>query len=103
LHWLGNFPIFLLNWDVGGMGKAFWSVAVQVWLVAYFLGGLALLSYFAFDRVVPALLWPQTLPRVCGGEYDASFFALNFGRTRYERCPHCRHWHLDEVRGDYSP
>ena len=20
-------------------------------------------------------------------------FAVNFGATRYERCPHCTHWH----------
>jgi hypothetical protein len=94
LHWLGNFPIFLLNWNVGGMGQVFWSVAIQIWLVAYFFGGLALLSYFAFGHVSPArFFYGRRKCPECGGEYDASFFALNFGATRYECCPHCRHWH----------
>jgi hypothetical protein len=95
LHWMGNFPIFLMAWDVGGMGKTFWAAVVQGWLILYFLGALALLSYFAFGRVSPALLFygRRKCPE-CGEEYDASlFFAFNFGKTRYERCPHCRHWH----------
>jgi hypothetical protein len=94
LHWLGNFPIFLLSWNVGGLGKVFWSVAVQLWIVAYLFGGLALLSYFTFGRVAPGrLFYGRRKCPECGAEYDASLFALNFGRTRYERCPQCRHWH----------
>ena len=40
-----------------------------------------------------------------GGEYEAPLFALNFGRTRYERCPHCRRWHWTEklTAPDASP
>jgi DNA-directed RNA polymerase subunit RPC12/RpoP len=95
LHWLGNAPIFLLAWDVGGLGKVFWGVAVQVWLFVYFLAALALLSYFVFGRVSPArLFYGRRKCPECGQEYDASLFALNFGSTRYERCPHCRHWHF---------
>ena len=29
----------------------------------------------------------------CDKEYDAPLLGLNFGPTRYERCPHCQHWH----------
>ena len=95
LHWLGNFPLFLLAWDVGRMGQVFWGIAVQLWLVAYLLGALALLSYFVFGRVSPALLFygRRKCPE-CGAQYDASLFAFNFGTRRYERCPHCRHWHF---------
>jgi hypothetical protein len=94
LHWAANFPIFLMGWDVGGLGKAFWAVAIQIWLVAYVIGGLALLSYFAFGQFAPArFFYGRRRCPECEHEYDASFLALNFGRTRYERCPHCRHWH----------
>ncbi len=24
-------------------------------------------------------------------------FTVNFGATRYERCPHCQHWHRTET------
>jgi hypothetical protein len=56
LHWLGNFPISLMAWNVGGLGKMFWTIAVQVWLMLYFLAAAALLSYFAFGRIATALL-----------------------------------------------
>jgi hypothetical protein len=54
LHWLGNFPILLLAWNVGGLGKTFWSAVIQVWLFFYFVGSLAVLSYFTFGKLVPA-------------------------------------------------
>src|SRR2546423_15530821 len=51
-------------WNVGGMGKAFWAIAVQGWIVVYFLAALALLSYFVFGRVSPARLFlrPPEMP-----------------------------------------
>jgi len=83
LHWLGNFPISLMVWNVGGMGKAFWAIAVQGWIVVYFLAALALLSYFVFGRVSPArLFYSRRKCPECGAEYDASLFAVNFGTLR---------------------
>lgn len=95
LHWLGNFPILLMAWDVGGFGKTFWTAALQCWLLLFIMGSLALFSYFTFGRIAPALIFygRRHCPE-CNREYDPPIFlALNFGRTRYERCPHCRHWH----------
>ncbi len=94
LHWLGNFPISLMAWNVGGLGKTFWTTAVQVWLILYFLAAVALLSHFAFGRIAMALLLHgrRHCPQ-CGRDYDAPWFALNVGSTRYERCPHCLRWH----------
>lgn len=94
LHWLGNFPILLMAWNVGGLGKTFWTVVIQLWLLFYFVGALALLSYFTFGRIAPGrmLFGVRRCPE-CGGDYDAPLFGLNFGPTRYERCPHCRRWH----------
>jgi len=94
MHWAVNFPIFLMGWDVGGMGKAFWAVALQVWLIGFVFAGVALLSYFVFGHFAPArFFYGRRHCPECGHDYDASFFAVNMGRTRYERCPQCRHWH----------
>jgi DNA-directed RNA polymerase subunit RPC12/RpoP len=95
LHWLGNFPIFLMASNAFGLGPTFWAIAVQLWIIVYFVGALALLSYFVFGKLKPGLLFygRRKCPE-CGAEYDASLFAANLGATRYERCPHCRHWHF---------
>ena len=93
-HWAVNFPISLMVWDVGHLGKTFWPVALQVWLIACVIFGVALLSRFAFGRFSPArFFYGRRRCPECGHEYDASFLAVNLGRTRYERCPQCRHWH----------
>jgi hypothetical protein len=94
LHWLCNFPILLLAWNAGGLGKTFWLTVNQCWLALYFVGSLALLSYFTFGRIRPGrVLFGVRLCPECHTDYDAPFFAFNFGVTRFERCPHCRHWH----------
>ena len=95
LHWLGNFPILLLAWNVGGLGQATWGVIIQSWLVLYFIGALALLSYFTFGRIaLGRIFYGRRRCPECQQDYDAPLFlAINFGRTRYERCPHCRRWH----------
>jgi DNA-directed RNA polymerase subunit RPC12/RpoP len=95
LHWLGNFPIFLMASNAFGLGPTFWGIALQSWIVIYFLGALALLSYFVFGRVSPGrFLYGRRKCPECGAEYDGSLFAANLGTRRYERCPQCRHWHL---------
>jgi hypothetical protein len=98
LHWLGNFPLSLMAWNVGGLSKVQWTVFIQCFLLFYFVAALGLLCYFTFRRVAPAgtgvkLFYGQRHCPECDADYDAPLFALNFGRTRYERCPHCRHWH----------
>lgn len=99
LHWLGNFPLALMAWNVGGLSKTFWAVFIQCWLALYLVGALALLFYFGFRRVW--LIHPFYARRhcpECGGDYDAPIFGLNFGQTRYERCPHCQRWHWTKTR-----
>jgi len=101
LHWLGNFPITLMAWNVGGLGKAVWAVIVQCWLGFYLLAALALLSYFAFGGLaVGRMLYGRRHCPECDRDYDGSIFALNFGLTRYERCPHCRRWHWTQQARD---
>ncbi len=98
LHWLGNFPIFLMARNAFGMGAGFWAAAVQFWIIIYFFGALSLISYFVFGRLKPGLLFygRRKCPE-CGAEYDASLFAANLGTRRYERCPQCRHWHFTKT------
>ena len=94
-HWLGNFPISLMAWNVGHLGKTAWMVNVQCWLMACFLAAAALLTYFVFGRPSLGLLFygRRHCPE-CHADYDPPLlFALNFGTRRYERCPHCRRWH----------
>ena len=98
LHWLGNFPIFLMASNAFGLGATVWSIALQAWIIAYFIGAVALLSYFVFGRVNPGrLFYGRRKCPECGAEYDASLFAINLGATRYERCPQCRHWHFTKT------
>ena len=94
-HWLGNFPISLMAWNVGKLGKTFWSIAVQCWLMFYFFAAAALLAYWAFGRLSLGLLFygRRHCPECHAGYDPPLLLALNFGTRRYERCPHCRRWH----------
>jgi len=99
LHWLGNFPLSLMAWNVGGIGQTLWAELVQCWLWFYFFAALALLFYFAFGRVAPPkMFYGRRKCPACGGDYAAPLFGFKFGRTRYERCPVCRRWHWTKPR-----
>jgi hypothetical protein len=88
-----------MNENAWGLGHTFWSVAYQCWVWVYFLAALGLLCCFGFRPPVPAkLLYGRRDCPGCGSSYDAPMFALNFGRTRYERCPHCHRWHWTNTR-----
>jgi DNA-directed RNA polymerase subunit RPC12/RpoP len=98
LHSLGNLPIFLMASNAFGLGPTSWAVAVQAWIVAFFIGAVALISYFVFGNVaLGRLIYGRRKCPECGAEYDASLFAINLGTRRYERCPHCRHWHFTRM------
>lgn len=94
LHWLGNFPILLSAWNVGGLGKDAWTLIVMFWLMAYFLAALALLSYFFYGQFALAkFLYGRRHCPECCQDFDPSLFGVNMGPSRYERCPHCNRWH----------
>lgn len=94
LHWLTNFPVFLMAWNAGGLGKEAWTAIIYGTLIVEFFAALGLLTYFAFGRIsVPMLFYgPRKCPE-CEAVYDAPLLALNFFHVRYERCPRCCHWH----------
>lgn len=94
LHWLGNFPLLLLSWNVGGLGKNAWNVIVLCWLIAYFVAALALLSYFIYGQfALGKFLYGRRHCPGCGQDFDPMLMGVNMGSTRYERCPHCNCWH----------
>lgn len=106
-HWVGNFPLVLLDPHIGHLSKVARVAIVEGWLWACFFFALALLSWFCLGRFNPtALLFGRRHCPECGKDYDPPLFAVNLGPKRYERCPHCRHWHWtvsaksDSTRGD---
>lgn len=100
LHYLGNLPIALAAWNVGGLGQSVWSALVQIWLLLFFSGMIALLGYF-FKSADPAgwrgwrhyLMGRAKCPE-CGLIYERPWFAVNSGIHRFERCPGCGRWHF---------
>ena len=95
LHFFGNFPIYLMQKNLFGLGTAVWSAIVSTWLAAYFLGGIALLTYFVYGKAsLGRFIFGRSRCPECSAIYDSSFLALNLGTKRYERCPGCKHWHL---------
>lgn len=93
-HWLCNFPITLMNWNVGGLGRTIWGGILFYWLLALFLASCAILSWFTFGRTSPGrLFFGRRKCSECGCEFDPKFFlGLNFGSRRFEPCPGCHRW-----------
>lgn len=99
LHYLGNFPVALMAWNVGSLSESVWSQLMSVWLLLFFLSMVALLNHF-FKTADPAgwrglrhhFLGLAKCPE-CDLVYERPLFAVNCGIRRYERCPGCRRWH----------
>lgn len=92
-HWAANFPLTLMAWNVGGLGRTTWEVIVGLWLVALLIGALAWFAYLIFGQVLPLrLMYGIRHCPECSTDFEPSMLAINFGDERYERCPHCRKW-----------
>lgn len=92
-HWAANFPLSLMAWNVGGLGKAAWDVIVVLWLVALFVGAVILLTRYTTGRKLPwHLLYGIRHCPECDADFEPSPMAINLGKARYEKCPHCRKW-----------
>lgn len=92
LHFLLNFPIFLMAVDFGHIGRVAWTAALQVYQLIFVLALALAVNRLARDRLRSSLLGDATCPE-CHQVYPRSLFGLNFLTVRYERCPHCRRWH----------
>ncbi|MFN8613963.1 MAG: hypothetical protein U0931_40900 [Vulcanimicrobiota bacterium] len=92
LHFLANSPIVWIRFLPYKL----------VWLQVY---GLVLLFFtvYAASHLARHILGPINLARIllgrarcpgCSQIYDRPLLAANLGPKRYERCPHCKKWHL---------
>jgi hypothetical protein len=98
LHFGLNFPIFLMANDVFGLGKEVWATLQSLWFAAMIVALLIWVSYLSRGRLLHPLLGTATCPE-CKAVYQRPLLALNFGVTRYERCPHCGHYHWVRIGG----
>ncbi|MFN0019547.1 MAG: hypothetical protein ACKVP0_14905 [Pirellulaceae bacterium] len=99
LHFLGNFPIYLMHIDAFGWGKPVWQQLVGLWVALFTVFSLVLLGGMYFG---PAALKKLFTAKVkcpdCGELYSQPIFGMNAGMKRYERCPHCKKWHWIDIR-----
>jgi hypothetical protein len=99
LHFLGNFPILLMQQDTLGLGKETWSLLVGLWVAGFTIGSLLLLGLIYFGPAAASKLFTaRVLCPSCGQRYRQPIFGLNMGMKRYERCPVCKKWHWVDIR-----
>lgn len=93
-HFLANLPIFFAARDLGGLGPGVWQALLTTWLVVCFLICLALIARESFGSDVGRMLFGSARCPGCTEIYSRPLWGLNLGPRRYERCPHCRRWHM---------
>jgi hypothetical protein len=98
LHFALNFPIYLASIDFLGIGKTAWAYVLTFWVPAMTIPLGAAVTRLSRGRFREVILGFSTCPE-CGAKYPRSLLALNFGPVRYERCPHCRHFHWVRIGG----
>jgi hypothetical protein len=99
LHFLGNFPIYLMKQNVWGLGQGAWTTIVGLWVAAFTVGSLVLLGLIYFGPgAVKKLFTARIRCPGCGELYKQPLFGVNMGMKRYEECPHCKKWHWVDIR-----
>jgi RsiW-degrading membrane proteinase PrsW (M82 family) len=93
LHFALNFPIYLSQINFLALGAEVWGFVLVIYVAAFTLAMFGFVNRLASDKVRAGFLGEATCPG-CGEVYPRSFFALNLLTRRYERCPHCRKFHL---------
>lgn len=96
LHYFANLPIFIARIDPLNWGAGAWQIILGLWIFLYLIAMALMVTYFATDkfRLGKALYGTAVCPE-CGKEYDKPLFlAVNLLNKRYERCPHCKKWHM---------
>jgi RsiW-degrading membrane proteinase PrsW (M82 family) len=98
LHFLANLPLGFVN-PRSPTGQ----ILLSLWVLFCFLGGTGLLAYLAYGKT-----WFRTLMRgrvtcpECGTPYEHPWFGVNLLHKRYEKCPHCRKWHLVSAFSEFD-
>ena len=112
LHYLGNFPIYLVAVLAGvwpGVSKTVWQVALTVWINLFFIGTFILLIFLYIrqrragkKRGLLGWLFGYARCPECGHVYPRPWYGVNLSTfkkptQRYEPCPACRKWHMTEA------
>lgn len=92
LHFALNFPIFLIVLDPLGLGPVFWTRVSLLWFATMLFGLIAFVAWLSRGQMRQRLLGSAVCPE-CHQTYERPLLAPHLGFTRYERCPHCRHFH----------
>jgi hypothetical protein len=93
LHFALNFPIYLSQINLYGLGPNVWGPILVIYVALFTLAMFAFVNRLGKDGVREGFLGSATCPE-CHKVYPRSFFAANLLTKRYERCPHCRRWHF---------
>jgi hypothetical protein len=93
LHFALNFPIYLSQINLWGLGAQVWGLLLVIYVALFTLAMFGFVNRLGKDDLREGFLGSATCPG-CGGVYPRSLFALNLLTNRYERCPHCRKFHL---------
>jgi hypothetical protein len=98
LHYAVNFPIFLKAFGAFGISAEAWTLIATLFpILLAFLIGVAL-NRMSRGRLQVEALGRSTCPE-CGAVYPRPLLAPNLGPWRYERCPHCRRFHMVRLFG----
>lgn len=65
----------------------------MIYVTLFTLAMFLFVNRLASGRIEAGILGEATCPD-CGKVYPRPFFAANLLTRRYERCPHCRKFHL---------
>jgi len=93
LHFLLNFPIYFSSINLFGLGQQVWGLLLVIYVSTFTLAMFGFVNRLAKDEIREGFLGSATCPE-CHKVYPRSFFAANLLTKRYERCPHCRKWHM---------
>lgn len=95
LHFLANFPIFFARNNDWGISANIWNIVLLLWVALCFVAMGALLAYMAYgNHWLQKLILGRVRCPECGEIYAHRLFSINLFSKCYERCPHCKHWHL---------
>lgn len=98
LHFVGNLPAFLASMNLGLPADAV-SVLALLWVIVLYALTLAAVVaiHFGWSQFKLILRGKRVCP-YCRESFSRQWLALNLGFRSYERCPHCRRWHLVDLR-----
>ena len=96
LHFSLNAPILFARWGWLGPSPVVQSVALQLWVLVFFIAGAVVFARALLGREGSAgqLIFGEIACPDCGVTYPRPLFGINLGPKRYERCPACKKWHL---------